>query len=1203
MQEKDNFNRIHPKRDNKLLKIMKTYILITFLCVFSAMAENLFPQSESLTLKLTDVTVKDAIRQIEQSTDYLFLIMDESEKEMTKTVSIDLEDKTIDEILTHLFKNTQLSYSIVKRQITIRKNPSVVSLAPQRTSEVEIELETERIIRGTITNVQGEAIIGANIIEKGTSNGTITDIDGNFSLSVDQNSIIVISYIGYISLEVNTAGQNRFNIVLQEDAGMLDEVVVVGYGAQIKKDITGSVAVIDMDELLKTTGSSPTQLLQGKSPGIYIGQTGSPGSPTNVRIRGFNTINSNGPLYVIDGVSTQTQDLSSINPNDIESMQVLKDASASAIYGAQAANGVIIITTKQGIRSGKTVLNYDGYYGFQRAQNNWDLMDSYELMDFLWESQLNSLRLRGDFISQPYNAQLGRGPKPIIPNYMVSGEGAEGRQDIDPDKYHMPDYIITEFGNTNWFYVINRDAPIQNHQLTLQGGGNSGQYFLGLNYFDQQGTLHHTYYKRYQARVNTTFDVTARLRFGENLQFSVVRKNGQDADTGDASMFSGVYRSSPFLPPYDIKGNFSPTNLPGVGGVDNRLALLTRRKDNFAQNSNLFGNIWGEFDILSNRELTFRSSLGVNYTTYWDYFMRKNSPETSYSEQNRLDESAEWGMRFVFTNTLSYNKLFNNRHRLNAMVGSEAINAGIGRGLFGRRYNYLFQDNVDTWTLGMGENNSLRENNSWWAGEFALFGIFARADYSYSDKYLLTTTIRRDGTSRFSKNNRYGVFPSLSAGWRLSEESFMENTKGWLDDLKLRFGYGHVGNSELPRATNFASLFTTDYRFSNYDLLGNNATSGLGYRLSTIGNPETRWESIKMINLGLDATFGGNRFYTTLEYYRKETTDMLIQASFTALAGDAAPPYVNYGSMLNYGWDYMLNYNDRAGDFRWDLSLNLSTYKNRVLKLSEESEDFALWGNAYRMDYSTNKTMAGHPIGDFYGFIIEGFYNDENDVLNSPTPYGATPDRVLSNPAEFVGKWKYADTNDDERVNVDDRVYIGSPHPDLIASFNATLYWKNFDLTMFWYSTIGNEMINSTKIFTDFPLHGGNKARRIVGTHFEIGKDNSNAKLPILDERDSWSPQVPSTYFVEDASFLKLKNLVLGYTLPRNILKSINVSNLRVYLQAENLLTFTKYLGLDPELTNRDTSDTGAGTDLTRGIDAGGWPTTSRFLVGLNFTF
>jgi TonB-linked SusC/RagA family outer membrane protein len=507
----------------------------------------------------------------------------------------------------------------------------------------------------------------------------------------------------------------------------------------------------------------------------------------------------------------------------------------------------------------------------------------------------------------------------------------------------------------------------------------------------------------------------------------------------------------------------------------------------------------------------------------------------------------------------------------------------------------------------MGANDNQRHNNSWYNGESALFGIFGRADYTYDNKYLFTGIVRRDGVSRFAEKNRYGVFPSASVGWRVSEEDFMEDSREWLDDLKLRVGYGNAGNAEIPRTTNFAMLFGTAPDRTNYDLGGSNTGSDVGYRLTDYGNEETRWEATKMTNIGVDITFGGNRFNSTLEYYNKVTTDMLVTAAYSSLASDeVGRPYINYGDMRNRGFDFSFNYRDKAGDLGWDLGLNLSTYKNKVLGLST-ADDYALWGNGFRLSTSVTRTIKGRPISEFFGYNVIGFYEDEQDVLNSPIPYGTTADVIEDNPGSYVGKFKFEDFSGPEGVpdgviNSFDRKVIGNPHPDLVAGLNATLQYRNFDFTMFWYSTIGNDLFNNNKYFTDFPLFGGNRSTRYKEQSWKKGADNSNAILPILDSKDNWGGAVASSYYVEDGSFLKLKNLVVGYTFPKHILEKATISNLRLYLQAENILTLTNYSGLDPEITNMETAS-GSGSDLRRGLDGGGWPTTMRFVFGVNFEF
>ena len=1062
-------------------------------------------------------------------------------------------------------------------------------------------------VAGVVTDADGETLIGVNVIERGTSHGTITDAHGRFTLTVDSpNSVLVFSYVGFTTLEV-PVGQNRqLTIVLEYDMESLEEVVVVGYGTQARRDITGSVAVVDTEDLLRSTGSSAAQQLQGKTPGVYIGQTGSPGSATMVRIRGVNTVNDNGPLYVIDGVATRNQNLSSLNPNDIESMQVLKDASSAAIYGAQAANGVILITTKKGTRTGQPKLTYDAYYGIQKTTRRYDVLNSMDRLNLEWEAQNNSYLIRDAKFNPdtgeerfPSNPQFGTGPTPKIPNYMTTN-GANGRTDIDINNYSFPNNQMVRFSDTDWWDEVDRTAPIQNHQLSLVGGTNRGQYLMGLNYFDQQGTVIHSYYKRYQTRLNASFDLREWFRVGENLQFTYTKDQGLTNSSAEDNAYSYTYRPSPWVPVQDEFGNWAGSKITGTGNFVNPIARETRNKDNYWVNTRLFGNIWAEVDFM--KELTFRTSFGLDHTAFWGYNMSKKDPEFSESPNtNFFNEEANSGYNLQWQNTLTYRNRFNDVHSLTVLVGTDALRGGLGRTLSARRYNYLFEENTNTWTLGMGENNNLRQNNSSYWGETALFGVFGRVDYGYSDRYLFTGIIRRDGASRFAQAQRYGTFPSASLGWRVSEESFMENSRDWLDNMMFRVGYGLTGNSEIPRATNFAMLFTTDPTRTNYDLGGSNTGGQSGYRLSTYGNPDTRWEATKMTNVGVDMTFGQGRFNSTLEYYNKVTSDMLIGAAYSSLAGEPGTPYINYGDMQNRGVDFSINYGDSQGDFSWDLGLNLSAYKNKVLSLSD-SDDYALYGNGFRLSTSVTRTIKDLPISHFFGYNVIGFYENEDDVLNSPIPYGTTAAAVEDLPMSYVGKFKFEDVNGDGVINSADRTVIGDPHPDLVAGFNGSFSYKSWDMTMFWYSTIGNDLFNNTKYFTDFPLFGGNRSSRMRDLSWTPGADNSKAILPILDSSDSWGGAVTSSYYVEDGSFLKLKNLVVGYTLPQSIVSKATISRLRVYVQAENLLTITKYNGLDPEITNMETG-AGSGADLRRGLDAGSWPTTMRILFGVNFEF
>lgn len=1060
-------------------------------------------------------------------------------------------------------------------------------------------------ITGTVKDTRGEALLGVNVIVQGTTNGTVTDLDGNFSLEVEPNATLVFSYIGYITQAVQ-ATDVVINVVLREDSQSLDEVVVVGYSTQQKKDITGSVAVVDTKDLLASTGSSAAAQLQGKAAGVFIGTSGSPGSATMVRIRGINTVNDNGPLYVIDGVSTRDQDLSSLNPNDIESMQVLKDASSAAIYGAQASNGVILITTKKGTKTGQPRLTYDGYFGATKTGKRYDVMNSYDRLNTEWQAQKNGNDISGATAEGvlPSHVQFGTWSDSFvnhIPNYLtVTGSNGENQ---DPANYSYPDNMMAPFSDTNWWDEISQTGIIQNHQVSLSGGTDKGQYTLSANYFGQEGTVIESYYNRYQMRANTSFNVREWLRIGENFTYSFSKNNGLDFSGTESSPYSWTYRASPWVPVRDIEGNYAGSKLAGTGNWQNPVAIQERNKDNYYTTNRIFGSLFAEVDLY--KGLTFKTNFGLDYRNDYYYRINKYNPEFSETtNENSLEEENNFNYRWVWTNTMTYNTRFGEDHALTVLVGTEAIRDGLGRRLYGRRTNYLYEDNIDTWTLNMGENNAQRSVESEYKGEYALFGLFGRVDYGYKDKYLLTGILRRDGVSRFSDTHRYGIFPSISAGWRISEESFMESSRDWLDDLKVRVGYGETGNSEIRVATNYANLYSTNTEKTNYDITGQNTSESMGYRLSTYGNKDTKWETNRMVNLGLDMTFASGKFSTTLELYHKKTSNMLVQASYSAFSGEAGSPYVNFGDITNKGIDFMFNYRDRKGDWSWDLSLNLSTYKNKVGRLSQ-ADDYSLWGSGTRIEGYVTRTTKGHAISEFWGYKQEGFYETVEDVMKT-IPIGFDGEMTVEEAQKWIGKFKFADTNGDGRLDSDDQTFIGSPHPDLTAGLNATITYKNWDLTMFFYSTIGNELYNNTKYFTDFWLFGGNKSTRMLDQSWVAGANNSKATLPVLDYNDGYSGNYSNSYYVENASFLRMKNLVIGYTFPKEWLTKLTIQSLRVYLQAENLFTITGYTGLDPEFTNaylRQSDDSDNPVDLRKGIDMGGWPTTKRFLFGVNFAF
>lgn len=1056
----------------------------------------------------------------------------------------------------------------------------------------------QKSISGRVIDQNGNPIVGANVVEKGTTNGVITDADGKYTISVaSPNSVLAYSFIGFTTLDAEVGTNNSINITMDEVITTLTEVVVTGYGTQRKKDITGSVTVVDIDQLKSRASSNFGEQLQGQAAGVVVGTAGAPGSSTMIRIRGIGTVNNNGPLYVIDGVSTTNQNLNTINPSDIESIQILKDASSGSIYGAQASNGVIIITTKKG-KIGTPKVTYDAYYSVSTPPPFYDILNSRDYANLWFTSKLNAAAIRGTGVI-PAHAQFGTGLTPTFHKY-ITPTASDG-------SYTAADWTetnrVTLFSEgTDWYGETTQNASTQSHQLTISGGSKSNQYLVGLNYFDQEGTFIDTYYKRYSARINTQSNIRKWLRVGENLNMSFSNQN-RNEDNSEGNLLSLCYLITPFIPVYDILGNFAGSKAQGSGNRPNPVSVLVRAKDNFQSTMRVLGNVFGEADIMP--DLTFRTSFGLDHSRYWNYSMDKLSPEfAETSGRNQFTESASFGYRFVFTNTLAYSKTFNTVHNVKAIIGSEFIQDGIGRNLSGSRYDYLFENAINTWTLNNGGTKNL-SNSSGWGGKTAIYGLFGRVDYAFNNRYLLTGTVRRDGSSRFSKSNRYGFFPALSAGWKITEEDFMKDIL-WMEDLKLRVGYGVTGNSEIPRITNWANEYSTSPGQNNYDLNGSQGSAVTGFGLSLFGNPDTKWETTRMLNAGFDMSLFKGKLEANVEYYVKRTSDMLVQDNYSSLAGAGNAPYVNLGKIENKGWDISLLHKNKIGNVGYNVGVTLSTYKNNVIKLNNQAGT-RFWGGSTRYGYIT-MTEQGSPISQFYGYKILGFYESESDVTSykgvtgdraglTVLPIGVGDDAALK-PKEWVGKWIFEDINGDGVVNASDKTTIGSPHPDFTGGINLGLEYKNFDLSAFFYACVGNDIYNQNKWWMDFQSQDGNRSTTMRDRSWEPGK--TDALLPILDANDAVSNISPSSYFVEDGSYLRLQNLRFGYTLPKKLLNKVRIDNFKIYFQGVNLLTLTKYSGLDPDVTN---TSLGTGGDLTKGMDNGKWPAAKQFLIGINMAF
>lgn len=1171
----------------KLFRIMKLttfLILISVVCVF---ASKTYSQSKMLNLSMKNVSVKEVLSKIEDQSEFHFMY---SAKvvDVNKEVAIDIVNAKIDDVLKSLFSGTDIDYTIKDRIIVLSTHGLVNN-----------ELFTgqqQKSVSGKVVDSTGGGLPGVSVVVKGTTTGTITDMDGKYTLNnVPANATLLFSFVGMKSQEIVVGGKTLIDVTLADETIGLEEVVAVGYGTQAKKDITGSVSVVKTVDLLAAPSASFTGQLQGRAAGLVIGSSGAPGSVNSIRIRGIGSVNDNSPLYVIDGVSTRDQDMSNINPNDIESIQVLKDASSASIYGAQAANGVIIITTKKGSGDGVVKLTYDGYYGIQKLGKGYDLLNSQEWMESEYKMISNGINLRGQ-TTVPTHPQFGTGTF-RLPDYLIPTGAMEGAPGTTLADYNSTSNRITKTNKigTNWFNEITQAAPIQNHQLSLTGGSNKGTYAIGLNYFSQEGTVKFSYYNRYSMRANTQFNLGKNIRIGENVTISFSEFNNRNSDAGEGGPIGRAMMVVPYIPVYDVAGNFAGNLATGSGATSNVYAEIYNARNNVNKSIRMLGNTFGEVDLV--KDLTFRTSFGIDYNNLGSVIMSLKQPWSSTAGTTTLTESAYNNMRWVFSNTLTFKRKFN-IHSLNALLGTESIKDGIGRTLTGSRQNFLFENDTNTWILNNGDN-STATNASNFNKEVKFLSFFGRIDYTLADKYMLTGTIRRDGSSRFAKENRYGYFPAVSLGWRMSEEDFMKNLT-WVNNFKWRVGYGSTGNSEIPEPYNWASQYSSSVSDSYYDFANTQTASTAGYYMSTYSNFKTKWETSRMLNGGADISLFNYGLEVNFDLYVKKTSDMLTRASYSSLAGSTTAPFINIGSMVNKGFELSLTRRKTvSSDFSYEITGIYSMYRNEVTKLSA-NDNYVLYGSGGRLG-NINRTMKGSPIGMFYGYKVLGFYDDESEVLNyknskgnTVLPYGVSSNANL-HAKEWVGKYIYEDVNDDGKIDGNDMTTIGNPHPDFTASLNASIKYKNFDVSMYWYASVGNDIYRLFKQFTDYGILTGARSKDVLYDSWT--PEHKNAKLPILDAQDVATIAGSTSAYIENGTFLKLKNLTIGYSLPSRLAKKAKLEKVRFYIQGANLLTITKYNGLDPEIGNQSTISSSG--DLLKGIDGGFWPSARQFLFGV----
>ncbi|WP_303918937.1 TonB-dependent receptor [Draconibacterium sediminis] len=1043
-------------------------------------------------------------------------------------------------------------------------------------------------VTGTVTGEDGVGIPGVSIVVQGTTQGTITDLDGNYTLTLpDGAKNLTFSYIGMLTQQVEIAGQSTINIVMKADVIGVDEVVVVGYGTRMKEELTGAVSTVSAEKLEATSEVSVANRLQGQVAGVTVTTANRPGAEGTIRIRGVGTINDPNPLYIIDGVPAGPGN--NIPPGDIESISVLKDASSAAIYGTRGANGVIIITTKRGRANQQPRINVSVKTGVVNATNKYDMLNTSEYADALWMSFAN----KGD---DPVHAQYGSGSSPVIPDYILPNGAMNG--EVDESTYGYPDNVIFKANKqgTDWYDEIYQTGIVQEYDLSVVGGGNNSTYAFSANYLDEEGLVKYTNFKRYTMRMNSDAKFNDWLKVGESLQVVYIDEHGRFTDNAEDSPISHAYRAQPIIPVYDISGvNFAGSKAPEMGNAENPLAIAYRSRNNNGKWMRILGNAFAEVTLAEG--LTAKTLFGANWGQ-WNYkgYIIPNYEHSEPNKINGVDANSNYELQWNWSNTLNYSRTFADVHKINVLVGTEAVESK-WQSLNASRRVY-FSEDPNYMQLDSGESNKENSGN---AREWSLFSVFGRLNYDFMGKYYLEATVRRDGSSRFSPDNRYATFPAASAAWAVSEESFMQNTSSWLDLLKLRLGWGQSGNDRIGEYNYFSTYSTDPYRAS-YDISGTNTTAASGFKPATLGSEDVVWEATTTYNFGLDANMLDNHLAFSLDLWQRDTKDMLFQDPIPQVMGIATAPYVNVGEMRNRGFDFEVGYNNTSADgkFTYSANLTLSHYKNEITKLSEKNPDQIIDGTSERQKVYT-RFAVGSEFPAFYGYVVEGIFQTQSEADGHP-PYAGTIGGY-NQPGHF--KYKNVDNTtsmvdtdgdgvaDTEMQVIDDkdRTWIGSPHPDLTAGLNLNLGYGNFDLNMFFYGSFGNEMVNYVRRWIDYgQFNGGLSEDALYDSWGSPYLDNNaDASLPMLDF-DAIS-QEPSTAFVEDASYLRLKSLRLGYTFPKSTLDRVGIQKLRIYAQVSNLFTITGYSGLDPEVN-------ASGTAM--GLDRGAWPTPRQIMFGVN---
>ncbi|PQJ34437.1 hypothetical protein BSZ35_07335 [Salinibacter sp. 10B] len=1062
-------------------------------------------------------------------------------------------------------------------------------------------------VSGTVTDAEsGESLPGVNIQVVGTQIGTTTGADGGYEITVpSENSTLQFSFVGFNTRTVDVEGRTTIDVTLQPSTLTGEEIVVVGYSEQRRADLTGSVDVADVGEMQELSSAQVTEQLQGQLAGVTVRTSGQPGDEPQINIRGFNTFGNNQPLFVVDGVPTQ--DISFLNSQNIESLQVLKDAGAASQYGARASNGVVVITTSQGGGDEDVSVNYSASVGYQvpESGNVYDILSPQEQGELVFMAQRNAGQ-------DPSSTVWGDGDEPRVPTWLEP----VGAEDPNTDDYfvnpqytdpgalgNFTQYVRSNQDGTNWFDEITDPAMQTSHNLSVGGGGDLGNYFTSVSYTNQEGTVMNTSFERYSIRANTEFNITDNFRIGENLAFTV-SENLQAGTLQEGQALGMAYRQHSIIPVRDIQGNFAGTAVANasLGNASNPVAIRHRARTDDDEDRRLFGNVFMEVDFLE--DFTARSNFGADinsgyfkYFTYPTYENSENTSTNAYTEQVYNDRSWTW------SNQVTYDGTFAENHNVTVLAAAEAVQNVTRFDAVGRQGYFSFNPDYTQLATGSGTttiNGSDRSINQ-------LLSIVGNVDYNYDSTYLLSLTVRRDGSSKFL-NNQWGTFPAATAGVRLSNLGPLQDI-GWLTDLKLRGGYGVMGNQLNVDPNNAYTLYGGTINNSYYAIGGTNNSVQQGFRQVRIGNPDAKWERNEDINIGVDFAILDGQLEGTVDFYQKSIEDLLYNPSLPATAGAADAPFRNVASMRNRGIDLSLR---GSQDFSDDISLSgrltFTTYNNEIESIAEGQDFFSQDFRRFGLPIIRNEV--GHPISSFYGFKIEGFWQNQEEIdqANAQAQEATGNSSATYMDGAAPGRFRYVDTNGDNQITDEDRVHLGSPHADFSYGLNLNFTYSNFDVSMQLYGEQGKEIWNQTKWWTDFrsSFEGAKSKTALYDSWQEEGDTMSDVSAPI-QEADYFgfaTGGVPNSYFVEDGSYLRVRSVRLGYTLPSSLVGNAGIQSLRLYAQAENLLTITGYSGLDPDIGFTQSADNSGGAGSTNfGIDGGAYPRPQTFTVGVNLSF